>query len=169
MGLIRNFAVSQRQNARMETDKMVNEEKVILMTKASVYEERLGKKDLQIVRYFRHDYISVNLLHGWFFSTICFALGLVLWGACRMEYLMNNLHKMDIKSFGLTVALLYILTVAVYSCVLYGICSYRYSMAKKSVGGYAHILKKLSDLYEQEESAPGPERRTEEMKNDSIT
>ena len=142
---------------------MINEEKVILMTKASLYEEKQKKKALKISKYFRHDYISLQLLTGWFFMTISFALCVALWAVCNMEYLLNNLHKMDLKSFGLTILVLYVLAVAVYSCLLYGICSYRYSQARRSVGGYAQILKKISDIYAKEESTDGGEN------HDSIT
>ena len=45
---------------------MINEEKVILMTHASLYENGEGKKQMKIADYYRHDYISVRLLLGWF-------------------------------------------------------------------------------------------------------
>ena len=41
---------------------MINEEKVILMTHASLYENGEGKKQMKIADYYRHDYISVRLL-----------------------------------------------------------------------------------------------------------
>ena len=46
---------------------MINEEKVVLMTKASLCEAKETKKKLKIAGYFRHDYISLQLLSGWFF------------------------------------------------------------------------------------------------------
>ena len=85
-----------------------------------------------------------------------------------MEYLLNNIHKMDLKSFGLTILVLYVLTVAVYSCLLYGVYSYRYSQARRSVGSYAQTLKKISDIYEKEEAA-GSEKTDGGEKHDSIT
>lgn len=148
---------------------MINEEKVILMTRASLYEEKQKKKALKISKYFRHDYISLQLLAGWFFATISFILCAALWAVCHMEYLLNNIHKMDLKSFGLTILVLYVLTVAVYSCLLYGICSYRYSQARRSVGSYAQTLKKISDIYEKEESSAGAEKIDGGEKHDSIT
>ena len=63
---------------------MINEEKVILMTRASLFEEKKGKGKLKISRYFRHDYISLQMLYGWFFMTVSFVLLAVLWGACNM-------------------------------------------------------------------------------------
>ncbi len=136
----------------LETVYMINEEKVILMTRAALFEEKTGKQQLKISKYFRHDYISLQILYGWFFVTVCFVLGAVLWGACHMEYLLDNLHKMDLKSFGLTVLFLYVLVAAVYLCILYGVCSYRYYMSKKSVGSYAQSLRKISDIYAQEKN-----------------
>ena len=136
----------------VETAYMINEEKVILMTRASLYEEKQKKKALKISKYFRHDYISVQLLAGWFFVTLCFLLAAVLWGACHMEYLMENLHKMDIQGFGLLVLAFYVVTVVVYLSVLYGVSSYRYSRAKRSVSEYMQTLQKISDIYEKEDS-----------------
>ena len=83
----------------VETAYMINEEKVILMTKASLYE------------------------------------------------------KMDLESLGRTFLMLYAAVIAVYGCILYGVCSYRYHMAKKSVGGYSHTLQKISDIYAYEEKS----------------
>lgn len=137
----------------VETAYMINEEKVILMTKASLYEKKEDKKKLKITRYFRHDYISLQLLWGWFFMTVSFLLCVGLWGACNMEYLLDNIHKMDLKSLGRTFLMLYAAVIAVYGCILYGVCSYRYHMAKKSVGGYSHTLQKISDIYAYEEKS----------------
>lgn len=134
-----------------EIDDMINEEKVILMTKASLYEEKEKKKSLKIMKYFRYDYISIQLLSGWFFGTISFLLCFGLWVVCNMEYLMNNLHKMDLESFGLNLLLMYVCGMLAYLCILCGVSIYRYQMAKKSVSSYQKILWKISNVYAQEE------------------
>lgn len=153
----------------VKTAYMLNEEKVKLMTRASLYEKKESRRSLKITQYFRHDYISLQMLYGWFFATVSFALGAVLWGACNMEYLLDNLHKMDLKTFGWTVLLTYVLVTAVYLCLLYGVCSYRYSLAKKSVSGYMQTLRKISDVYGQEEKGTASDIMTEETVNDSFT
>ncbi len=147
---------------------MINEEKVVLMTRAALYEQKEGRKKMKITRYFRHDYISIQMLWGWFFATVSFLLGLALWGACNMEYLMENLHKMDIKSFGWTILLIYLLLISVYCCILYGVCSYRYRVARKSVNLYAQTLRKISGIYEREEKHAGKSAVTEENEHDSF-
>ena len=40
---------------------MLNEEKIILMTQMASYEENEGKKNMAIGRYFRSDYIAIQL------------------------------------------------------------------------------------------------------------
>lgn len=147
----------------VETAYMINEEKVILMTKAALYEGGEGRKKLKITRYFRHDYISLQILAGWFFMTVSFLLCAGLWAACNMEYLLDNIHKMDLKSLGMTFLLVYVAAVAVYVCVLYGVCSYRYYAARKSVGGYSHTLQKISDIYAREEKTTASGTLAEEM------
>ena len=141
---------------------MINEEKVVLMTKASLCEAKETKKKLKIAGYFRHDYISLQLLSGWFFATVSFGLCAALWAFCNMEYLLDNLHKMDLRNFGLTWILLYVCAVAVYSCILYGVCSFRYTTAKKCAASYGRLLQKILEIYEQEEKDPAPGNMTEE-------
>lgn len=148
---------------------MINEEKVILMTQASLFESRKGKEELKITRYFRHDYISLQMLYGWFFMTVSFVLCAALWGACNMEYLLDNLHKMDLKKFGSTILLMYALAVGVYLIIVYAVCSYRYHRAKRRVGSYVHTLRKISDIYTHEEKGPVSGTLTEETENDRFT
>lgn len=148
---------------------MINEEKVILMTKASLYEEKKGKEKLKITRYFRHDYISLQMLYGWFFMTVSFMLCTALWGACHMEYLLDNLHKMDLKQFGMTVASVYAVTTGAYVCILYGVCAYRYYEAKKSVDSYANTLRKISDIYVREHKHAVSGAVMEERNHDKFT
>lgn len=130
---------------------MINEEKVKLMTKAAIYEQKKGRASLKTTGYFRHDYISLELLKGWFFGSLVFALLAALWCAYHMEYLLNNIHKMDLKQFGLTAVVVYVAAIGIYLCILYGVCSYRYYKAHRSVNGYVHTLNKISDIYRQEE------------------
>ena len=86
-----------------------------------------------------------------------------------MEYLLDNLHKMDLRSFGLTILTVYVLVVAVYCCILYGLCSYRYYTAKKSVSSYAQSLRKISDIYAQERKRGVSGAVMEDKKHDNFT
>ena len=51
---------------------MVNEEKVILMTKLASYESHEGKKDIPIINYFKGDYIGFQVLKSVIAGTLSF-------------------------------------------------------------------------------------------------
>lgn len=139
------------------------------MTRASLYEHGEGKKQMKIADYYRHDYISVKLLVGWFWGTVGFAAALALWIFCKMEYLMENLHNMDLKGLATTIAVLYVMAMVLYLGFLYGVYSFRYQAAKKSVGEYSHTLHKISGIYVKEEKMKKAGSLTEEMKHDGTT
>lgn len=148
---------------------MINGEKVILMTKASLYEKKESKRSLKVARYFRHDYISLQLLMGWFFGTLSFLLCFALYCACNMEYLMDNLHKMDLKGFATTLLTIYICVMAVYLCIIYGVSAYRFHMAKKSVGSYSQTLRNISGFYTKRPGTAASENVTEGKGHDRFT
>lgn len=52
---------------------MLNEEKIILMTQMASYEENEGKKNMAIGRYFRSDYIAIQVLKSVLCATIAYA------------------------------------------------------------------------------------------------
>ena len=59
---------------------MINEEKVILMTKIAMYKESLGKEDLEKGKYFQSDYVKLNCLKTIVSSTVLFVVVAVAYG-----------------------------------------------------------------------------------------
>ena len=128
---------------------MLNEERVILMTKMSSYEEGEGKRNMSLGRYFRGDYISIQLLRAFFSSTIAYLLGFGLYVLYDFETLIADIYKMDLFVFAKNIIMWYAIFVVGYCVVTYAICAYRYAQAKRSLKLYYHNLKKLDSLYRQ--------------------
>ena len=128
---------------------MLNEERVILMTKMASYEEHEGKENMKIGKYFRGDYIAVQVLKSILSATVAFALILGLYVLYDFEVFMSDIYKMDLFIFAKNVLMIYFAVVAVYAVLTYVIYTYRYSRAKKSLKNYYGNLKKLSALYEK--------------------
>ena len=128
---------------------MLKEERVILMTKMASYEEGEGKKSMSLGRYFRGDYISLQLLRAFFCSTIAYLLGFGLYVLYDFETLIADIYKMDLFAFAKNIVIWYAVFVIGYCVVTYAICAYRYARAKKSLKLYYHNLKKLDSLYRQ--------------------
>lgn len=128
---------------------MLNEERIILMTKMAAYEAKEGKKNMSIGKYFRSDYIAIQVIKAVISATIAFAVGFALFIFYDFEVFMQDIYKMDLLAFARNVLIYYAVAVVGYGGIAYVICSYRYAKAKKSLKRYSHNLKKLSTLYDE--------------------
>lgn len=130
---------------------MLNVDRIKLMTKLTSYEERAGKKTLTITKYFKNDYIIMNMISVGVSTTIAFFLLFGMWILYEFEYLMANIHKIDLISLGVRVVALYVLFLALFLVISYFVYSDKYKKAKASVDDYVNCLKELEKFYEEEE------------------
>lgn len=130
---------------------MINEEKVKIMTKIAMYEQGSGRKYLPVSRYYRSDYIGLALIKNFFLVTIGYILVLAAVGVYFGEYLLENIHKMNLVVVGAYIIIGYIVVLAAYSVVTYIQYSVKYHRAKKSVKQYYGALTELSKIYAREE------------------
>ncbi len=128
---------------------MLNEDRVILMTKMASYEEGEGRESMAVGRYFRGDYISLRLLRAFLSGSIAFVLGFGLYILYDFEEFMTDIYKMDLLVFVKNVVIWYAVFVVIYCVSVYIISAYRYGKAKKSLKCYYHNLKKLDSMYRQ--------------------
>lgn len=127
---------------------MLNAERIILMTQMASYEEHEGKANMTIGKYFRSDYIAIQVLKSALCATIAYIILFGLSILYDIETFMQDIYKMDLIAFARKVLTYYIVTVAAYCAVTYAVCSYRYAKARKSLKRYYNNLKKLNSLYE---------------------
>lgn len=130
---------------------MLNEERIRLMTKLARYEQKEGRRNLKISRYYRRDYLGIKLLKNFFTVTIGYCLMLALICGYYVEYLLDNIHKMDLKPLITEVIIGYLLVMVFYMVITYMVYSVKWVQAKKSVKGYYAKLSELSVLYAREE------------------
>lgn len=130
---------------------MINEEKVKIMDRLALYEKQEGRKYLPVSKYYRSDYIGLALIKNFFLVTIGYGLILAVIAAYNLEYLLDNVHKMDLISLGIVVLAGYIGVLAVYSVLTYIQYTVKYHNAKKSVKQYYTQLTRLEKIYTREE------------------
>lgn len=128
---------------------MINEEKVILMTRLASYEKREGKENMAISKYFRGDFISLHLLKAVIVATICYFIGFGLYLLYNIEELLENIYAMDFLLFAKNTISFYVVFVVIYCCLSYVVFTYRFVKARKGVRRYYHNLKKLSSMSRQ--------------------
>ena len=127
---------------------MINEKKVILMTKMASYEEKEGRKNRSIGSYYRSDYISKQVLKAILCATVAFLMGFGLYVLYGLEEMMEEIYQTDyLFSLAKTTLTYFAVVVIIYTAVVYLYSSYRYIKAKKSLKNFYQNLKKLGAFY----------------------
>ncbi|MDY4693819.1 MAG: hypothetical protein SO401_09815 [Blautia sp.] len=130
---------------------MLNEEKIKVMNKLAMYEKGEGRKYLPVSKYYRSDYIGLALIKNFFLVTIGYGLVLTGIGAYFGNYLMENIHKMNLVTLGIDILIGYLAVLVIFSVLTYIQYSIKYRRAKKSVKLYYEELTKLNRIYSREE------------------
>ena len=151
MGFCDFFAEITEEKRSNEELFMLNEEKIKIMNKLAMYEQGEGKKYLPVSRYYRSDYIGLALIKNFFLVTIGYCLVLAGIAAYFGEYLVDNIHKMDLVAVGRNAVIGYVVVLVVFSVATYIQYSVRYHKAKKSVKEYYQELTQLNKIYSREE------------------
>lgn len=125
---------------------MVNEEKVILMTKLASYEAGEGKKYVSIANYFRTDYISSQMLKSVIAGVIAFMTIIGVYIFYNFEMLMENIYSIDLMAFAKKVGILFAVCLGIYVVISYLLAVYRFNKARGSLKTYYNNLKKLERL-----------------------
>ena len=130
---------------------MINEEKVKMMNRLALYEKKEGRRYLPVSKYYRSDYVGLALIKNFFLVTIGYGLIMAVIGTYNLEYLLDNIHKMNLVSMGAVVLIGYIAVLVLYSILTYIQYNVKYHRAKKSVKNYYGELTRLEKLYNREE------------------
>ena len=128
---------------------MLNEKRIILMTKMASYEANEGKKNVSIGSYFRTDYIGWQVLKSIISASIAFVVVFGMYIFYNFEMFMTDIYKMDLLGFAKHILSLYLWTIGIYAVVSYIVYTVRYTRAVKSLRVYQMNLRKLSDMYKQ--------------------
>lgn len=128
---------------------MINQERIILMTRMASYEENEGRECLAVLNYFRGDYIWFQILKSMICATLVFGVLFGMYIFYDFENFMLNIYKMDLLEFGKTILSKYLIVVLLYSAVSYAVYAVRYAKAKKNLKVYQNNLRKLSGMYDK--------------------
>lgn len=136
---------------------MVDEEKVRLMTKLAIYEQSIGREDLEKGKYFKHDYVKYNCLKTLVSTTVLFVIVVAAYIYYNMAELITQLVDMDFFQLAYELLIIYAVVCAAFMVMAWFLYSYRYKKAKPHLIEYNRNLKKLIAFYEGEKG--GREKR----------
>lgn len=130
---------------------MLNEERIRIMTKMASYEAGEGKEYMPVKQYYRKDYVGYQMIKTFISSTISFGILFLFWGVYSMKTLTEELVKMDLIWFGISILIIYVVFVVVYLVIAFCVYNRKYSKATASVKKYHADIKKVIKLQEREE------------------
>ncbi len=129
---------------------MVREENVKLMSKIAIYERRAGKQEIPMSGYYKKDYVRMNVLKTIVAATVTFALIAALIVVYKLDYLLSNIFKLDYKSLGIGILVIYVVWIVIYWIVARVLYAWRYEKARPNIIIYNHHLKKLQEESQKE-------------------
>lgn len=141
---------------------MVDERKVGLMTKLSIYEKHEKSRSLVLSRYFKSDYVRYNVLKTWIATTIAYWTVVGAYVMMSFDDILAELNNIDYFDVMYKFLGYYVVCCAVlflFSSLVY---KYRYSKAKPGLIKYNSMLKDLIELQ------GGPMRRGKMVANSDI-
>lgn len=131
---------------------MVNRTRLKAMIKLAEYESGEGKKALEIRKYYRSDYIALDLIKTFFLTTIGYILLIGLVGAFNLNYLVDHIDQMDIRVLLTWLIVGYAVILVIYLSISFFRSSARYRNARRSVRDYEEELENLEQLYRRKKT-----------------
>jgi hypothetical protein len=131
---------------------MLNNKKIRIMTKLALFEQRDGKEDIRMGKYYKTDYVRLQILKTIVSVTIGYLLILMLIGMYKAEYIISNLVTFNFIRIGQYILGFYIMLMTIFiagSIIGY---SLKYDKSRKNLSKYYKSLKKLSSFYQDEKA-----------------
>ena len=141
---------------------MLNNRKIRIMTKLATYEEKEGKEDIALSKYYKTDYVRLNVLKTFMSASFGYLLLLIMVVVYKSEYLIENAVDLDYKSLFTSILGYYliILTVMIVGTLIgYSI---KYDKSRKQLSLYFRMLKKLRMIYREEDAVSENESQRED-------
>ena len=130
---------------------MINEEKVRLMTQLEIYETTKGKKQFNIIKYYKRDYIRYHMFRTAVAATFAFLIIAGIYVFLNLAEILDSLNQIDYLDVAKKVGIMYVIFLAFYLLVAWLVYAIRYNKVKPDIINYSRNLKRLQKIYEKEE------------------
>lgn len=130
---------------------MVNLDKVKHQCEIAFYEQQEEKKNRDISRYYRSDYIGKEIIKSIFSGSIAYFVMVALWVMANIEAVLQSVNDWSIINTIIVILFIYVAFLATYLLMTYVIYVMRYVKGKKQLERYKAHIKALHQMYEREE------------------
>lgn len=148
---------------------MLNEEKIKLMTKTSIYEKN-KQKDLKIAeKYYKTDYVTYSMVKTSVSVTIAYVLALLIIVFWKSEELISMVNQVDYFELVKKLIIVYAIVLVAYMMVSFAVYAIKYDRAKRYQKIYIAKLKKIEKIDDEELSMTGIVKVGGTVNNDKYT
>lgn len=130
---------------------MLSEDRIRKMIRLSDYEKGLGGTDLKRTRYWKMDYVRLQILKTFLAVLVSVMLIFVLIALYNLEYVMQHVLELPYREILLYGGLGLVLAEATAIVVTIRLAGREYEESKSRVKEYYTTLRELETLYEEEE------------------
>ena len=129
---------------------MLNENKVKLMTRMAMYEEKQGVEDAKISAYYRKDYASFHTILTFIWVTVGYAIAVGLGMVAFLDKILKNFNMPFLIMLAICVVTGYLVLVIVYVISASHFYKKKHDDARMRVKRFNHDLTRLNRMYERE-------------------
>jgi len=129
---------------------MLNNDKIRLMTKLALYENKEGKEDISLSKYYKTDYVRFQVIKSIICATLGYVLTLGLLFMYKLEYIIKKAVVLDYKTIGMYVLGGYIIIIVIYGMGSLVGFAMKYDSSRKKLARYYKLLKRLNKIYKEE-------------------
>lgn len=133
---------------------MLNNKKIRLMTRLAIFETKEGKEDIRLSKYYKTDYVRLQVLKSIISTTVGYLLILALIFLYKSEYIIKNAVSLDYKTIGSYILGIYIILITIYGLGSLAWFSLKYEASRKKLTRYFKLLKRMKNIYKEEMPEP---------------
>lgn len=122
---------------------MINKRKVRLMARTAMYEKHEGTTDIPKAKYYKKDYVGLQMWKTAIAVTLAYVLILGLAAAYNFEYIVYHLTKMNYTVVIIIGITLYVAMETIFLLIAYFVYSIRYDDAEYGIKIYTSRLQKI--------------------------
>ena len=136
-------------------DSLIDQNKIILMTKLEIYNKRYGTKDRNRLKYFMEDYVYIKN----FKTRLCFTLVILfILGIGSLNIIITNIVipeslEMFLKAYINPYILPWFIGIVFYTLISTIIYSKKYKESQQRFKGYQKLLTELDEYEKSKEGA----------------
>lgn len=130
---------------------MLSKKKIKIMFCMADYERGKGRQDLNIIKFYKNDYIRLNMIRSLICVTFAYILIIALVAMYNMDYIVKSTFDLPYKSIVMWIAGIYIALLVIYAFISIVVYAVKYGRARKRVKKYFRYLQYLRKNYQADE------------------